>query len=97
MTFDMVVRPFAPADGDAVVELWQTCRLSRPRNDPLNDIARTLLSATEHRLRALGSPKITQQVRSDNLAAIEFYQRVGFEPDQVLSFGNRLPHDQAIS
>jgi ribosomal protein S18 acetylase RimI-like enzyme len=36
----LVIRPFAPADGDAVVALWEECDLTRPWNDPHKDIAR---------------------------------------------------------
>ncbi|MGT2426017.1 GNAT family acetyltransferase [Amnibacterium kyonggiense] len=34
------VRPFADADEDAVVALWQAAGLTRPWNDPRRDIAR---------------------------------------------------------
>lgn len=34
------LRPFAPADTEAVVGLWETCGLVRPWNDPRRDIAR---------------------------------------------------------
>lgn len=37
-----VLRPFAPADTDAVVALWEECGLVRPWNDPRRDIARKL-------------------------------------------------------
>lgn len=36
------IRPFKPADEEAVVDLWQRCGLLRPWNDPLKDIARKL-------------------------------------------------------
>jgi ribosomal protein S18 acetylase RimI-like enzyme len=36
------VRPFAPADTEAVVALWRECGLTRPWNDPYKDIARKL-------------------------------------------------------
>ena len=35
----LVVRRFQPADTDAVVELWQQCGLTRPWNNPYEDIA----------------------------------------------------------
>ena len=35
-----VIRPFAPADEDSVVELWSACGLVRPWNDPRKDIRR---------------------------------------------------------
>lgn len=37
-----VIRAFEPADTDAVVDLWRTCGLTRPWNDPHRDIARKL-------------------------------------------------------
>lgn len=36
------IRPFAAADEDAVVRLWERCELTRPWNDPRKDIARKL-------------------------------------------------------
>lgn len=36
------IRPFDPADEDAVVELWRRCDLLRPWNDPRRDVARKL-------------------------------------------------------
>ncbi len=38
----MIIRPFVPADTDAVIALWQRCGLVRPWNDPRKDIARKL-------------------------------------------------------
>jgi ribosomal protein S18 acetylase RimI-like enzyme len=38
----MAIRPFAPADEEAVVALWRECRLTRPWNDPRRDIARKM-------------------------------------------------------
>lgn len=37
-----VLRPFTPADTDAVIALWESCGLVRPWNDPRRDIARKL-------------------------------------------------------
>jgi len=34
------IRPFADADEDAVVALWERCGLTRPWNDPRKDIDR---------------------------------------------------------
>ncbi|MDO5288473.1 MAG: GNAT family acetyltransferase [Pseudomonadota bacterium] len=36
----MNLRPFRPADEAAVIALWQACGLTRPWNDPRQDIAR---------------------------------------------------------
>ena len=38
----MQVRPFAPADTEALIQLWHDCGLVRPWNDPHKDIARKL-------------------------------------------------------
>lgn len=38
----MRIRPFRPADADAVVALWDASALTRPWNDPRKDIARKL-------------------------------------------------------
>lgn len=38
----MLIRSFAEADTDAVVQLWEDCGLTRPWNDPRKDIARKL-------------------------------------------------------
>jgi len=38
----MNIRPFVPADTDAVVQLWRDCELVKPWNDPHQDIARKL-------------------------------------------------------
>jgi ribosomal protein S18 acetylase RimI-like enzyme len=56
--------------------------------------ARAMMEQVETRLRELGCPKLNLQVRSDNLAAIGFYQRLGYLQDQVVSLGKRLIHDQ---
>jgi ribosomal protein S18 acetylase RimI-like enzyme len=36
---DLVVRPFQAGDTEAIVALWQECGLTRPWNDPYEDIA----------------------------------------------------------
>jgi len=38
----ILIRPFAPADEEAVVQLWHDCGLYRPVNDPRADIAAKL-------------------------------------------------------
>jgi ribosomal protein S18 acetylase RimI-like enzyme len=55
--------------------------------------ARLLMEEAERRLRALGCPKINLQVRNVNRAAVEFYRRIGFVLDDVLSMGKRLEKD----
>jgi len=43
----MDLRPYAPADEDAVVELWRRCELTRAWNDPRKDIQRKLTTQPE--------------------------------------------------
>jgi len=43
----MQIRPFHPSDTEAVVSLWQTCGLTRPWNDPYQDIQRKLAEQPE--------------------------------------------------
>ena len=43
----MDTRVFAPADTEAVVQLWNDCGLTRPWNDPHKDIARKLSVSPE--------------------------------------------------
>jgi ribosomal protein S18 acetylase RimI-like enzyme len=53
-------------------------------------LGRRMLAAAEERLRQLGCPKINLQVRRTNTAVIDFYRRVGFREDDVVSLGKRL-------
>lgn len=57
-------------------------------------IGRRMMQAAEARLRALGCPKINLQVRSSNLGVIEFYRKIGFAVDDVVSLGKRLTDDR---
>jgi ribosomal protein S18 acetylase RimI-like enzyme len=36
---NLLIRPYAPTDEDAVIALWQRCQLVVPWNDPKQDIA----------------------------------------------------------
>ena len=56
-------------------------------------VGRALMAEAERLLRLEGCPKINLQVRTGNAEAIEFYRRVGFAVDDVVSFGKRLEHD----
>jgi ribosomal protein S18 acetylase RimI-like enzyme len=48
-------------------------------------------------LREAGCPKINLQVRTSNQAVIEFYRRIGYSIDDVVSLGKRLEHDDQRS
>jgi ribosomal protein S18 acetylase RimI-like enzyme len=135
----IAIRSFLPGDRAPLVALWSACDLTRPWNDPDEDIdrklardagnllimeeagqvigsvmvgydghrgwinylavrpdrqgrglGRDLMSAAESRLRVLGCPKVNLQVRASNKAAVEFYRRIGYGLDDVLSMGRRL-------
>lgn len=52
-----------------------------------------MMSAAEDLLRARGCPKLNLQVRTSNTAAFAFYEAIGYERDDVVSFGRRLITD----
>jgi ribosomal protein S18 acetylase RimI-like enzyme len=53
--------------------------------------ARALITEMEKLLHARGCRKINLQVRDTNEQVIEFYKRVGYSVDPVLSLGKRFP------
>ena len=55
--------------------------------------ARLIMAEAEKLLHGLGCPKINLQVRTSNRAVIEFYERIGYCVDDVVSLGKRLEHD----
>ena len=58
--------------------------------------ARAMVAEAEQRLRNAGCPKINLQVRNSNRGVIEFYQRIGYSIDDVVSLGKRLERDDEI-
>jgi ribosomal protein S18 acetylase RimI-like enzyme len=134
----IIVSEVGDGEADAVVALWRRCRLTRPWNDPLADLAqaratptstvlaghvggvlvatvmagydghrgwiyylavapearrtglgRRMMQAAEAWLRARGAPKIQLMVRNDNAGAVGFYERLGFERQDVVTLGKR--------
>ncbi len=57
-------------------------------------IARQIIDEAERLLRQAGCPKINLQVRATNAQVIEFYKRIGFKVDDVMSMGKRLETDE---
>jgi ribosomal protein S18 acetylase RimI-like enzyme len=51
---------------------------------------RAMMEAAEERLRKMGCQKINLQVRSGNAKVIEFYNRIGYQIEDRVSFGKRL-------
>jgi ribosomal protein S18 acetylase RimI-like enzyme len=56
-------------------------------------IGRKLMSEAEHLLMERGCPKISLMVRSSNVSVIEFYRKLGYAQDDVVTLGRRLIHD----
>jgi ribosomal protein S18 acetylase RimI-like enzyme len=57
-------------------------------------LGRRIVTEAEDRLQASGCPKVNLQVRTSNRAAINFYERIGYSIDDVVSMGKRLQTDQ---
>lgn len=55
---------------------------------------RKIMTSLEEMLKAKGCPKINLQVRSDNQKALNFYAKIGFKADDVISLGKRLIYDE---
>lgn len=54
---------------------------------------RAIVAAAENRLRHIGCPKINIQVRVGNTQTMEFYRKIGFQMDDVVSLGKRLTYE----
>ena len=52
-----------------------------------------LMTFGEMALIEKGCPKLNLQMRNDNTKAINFYLKVGYKEDEVVSFGKRLIED----
>jgi hypothetical protein len=53
-----------------------------------------LIREAERLLLERSCPKLNLQVRSSNAEVIEFYRKIGYTQDDVISLGRRLIHDQ---
>lgn len=60
-------------------------------------LARAMVVAAEGLLRDSGCPKINLQIRTSNQGVVEFYRRIGYTTDDVVSMGKRLVHDHQPS
>ena len=49
-----------------------------------------LMKCAEEYLLTLGCPKLNLMVRTTNLAVVQFYERLGYQEEEVLVFGKRL-------
>lgn len=56
---------------------------------------RALMERVERLLAESGCPKVNLMVRTANRDVLEFYRKLGYEPDDVTNLGKRLIVDQA--
>jgi ribosomal protein S18 acetylase RimI-like enzyme len=87
----LVIRRFQPTDTDAVVDLWQQCGLTRPWNDPYQDIE--LKMAFQPELFFVGT--LDGRVIASVMAGYEghrgWIQYLGVSPDhQRQGIGSRI-------
>jgi ribosomal protein S18 acetylase RimI-like enzyme len=54
---------------------------------------REIVGRAELLLRAAGCPKLNLQIRRSNQQVVEFYRRLGYATDDVVSMGKRLEPD----
>ena len=60
-------------------------------------LGKAIIAHAEARLRESGCPKINLQVRTGNHVAIDFWERIGYARDDVVSMGKRLANDRPPS
>jgi ribosomal protein S18 acetylase RimI-like enzyme len=58
-------------------------------------LGRELMDRAEAILAERGCAKINLQIRATNRKVIQFYERIGFKLDEVVSMGKRLDADNA--
>ena len=56
-------------------------------------LARAMVTEAERLLQSEGCPKVNLQVRTANAGVIEFYRRLGYALDEVVSLGKRFERD----
>ena len=54
-------------------------------------VGRLLVSEAEQRLAGIGCAKVNLQVRAENAAVAAFYRTLGYEVEERVSMGKRLP------
>ena len=57
-------------------------------------LGKRIMEEAEMILRKSGCPKVNLQVRSTNVNVIEFYKKIGYTIDDVVSLGKRLVPDE---
>ena len=96
---DFHIRQYSPEDQKTVIELWQTCNLTRPWNNPKLDIERKLKVNPELFLVGLVDNKVIATVMGgyeghrgwvNYLAVDPLYQRKGLGQQIMKVIGGKL-------
>ena len=56
-------------------------------------LGRLMMDEAEARLREMGCPKVSLQIRRSNADVVAFYRSIGYAEDDVVSMGKRLIED----
>jgi len=56
-------------------------------------LGQQIMAAIEEKLLEMGCPKVKLQVSKGNLGVVSFYEKIGFEMDEVVEMGKRLIND----
>ena len=72
---------------------WINYLAVRPEQQS-SGIGKLIMEEAKKLLREMGCPKINLQVRSTNVNVIEFYKKIGYNIDNVVSLGKRLVADE---
>ena len=91
----MHIRPFQPADEDAVIALWQTCGLVVPQNNPRRDIARKLCVNPGWFLVGENDGKIIATCMAGYEGHRGWINYLATHPDEVRALGG-MSHEKAL-
>ena len=88
----MHVRDFRETDRLALIALWSACGLTRPWNDPNDDIDRSIEAREATILVGHVGDQLagSVMVRRENQKASAFYDALGYERQDVTVFGKWL-------
>lgn len=87
----MLIRPYQPADEQAVVRLWERAGLTRPWNDPRKDIQRKLTVQGEWFLVGVQNEQIVASVMAGYDGHRGWINYLAVDPDH-----RRAGHGRAI-
>ena len=58
------------------------------------EFAATMMEHAEKKLKEIGCPKIQLMVRNSNLGIMEFYKKIGYKIDPLVTMGKTLIEDE---